>query len=606
MRRTILWPLIAALALVFALGLTACGGDDDEGGGGGGDGDLTFEDFPPNTTAPDDAKKGGTLTVVSSGDIDFMDPGAAYYQTTYILDYAVFRGLLGWPPDEDEAPQPDLADGEPQVSDGGKTVTFKIKDGIRYSPPVNREIKAADFKYAIERGLLPGVATSYISSYFGDVVGFDKAVAAAEKDPTVAPDISGITTPDDRTLVIKMTKPGAPVIIGSMSLPLGAPVPEEIAKPLDRESPSAYGEFAVGTGPYMVESNAEGKLTGYSPGKSITMVRNPNWDESTDYRPAYLDRIEWQEGFTDVNSATRKILSGDSQVNGDILPEPQGLKLAATEFPDQLALIEGSGDRYPALNTSKPPFNDINVRKAVLAGVDREAILLARGGPLAGQVPTHFLFPLIPGFEESGGEEGFGFDFMSDPNGNPEVAAKYFRKAGYKSGKYEGDEEILVIGENSGVDKRVSEVVRDELSKLGFNVNLQEVSSDTMYTKFCNVVATNYDVCSTVGWIADFRDPQAVLQVPFSGGAINPTNNSNWPLLDVPAINKAIDKAVYITDPEERAQAWADVNKMITAQAPAFIYNWDTQPEIWSSNVNAVTSLNNSTIDLSFTSLKNP
>jgi peptide/nickel transport system substrate-binding protein len=603
MRRMLYWLLIPALVLVFALGLTACGDDDGDEGGGG---ELTFEDFPPTTAPPDDAKEGGTLTVVNAGDIDFMDPGAAYYQNTYILDYAVFRALLGWPPDEDEAPQPDLADGEPQVSDGGKTVTFRIKDGVRYSPPVNREIKAADFKYAIERGLLAGVANPYISSYFGDTVGFAEAEAAVEKNSTVAPSISGITAPDDRTLVIRLARPTAPVIIGALSLPLGAPVPEEYAKPFDRESPSAYGEYAVGTGPYMVENNAEGKLTGYSPGKSITLVRNPNWDSDNDYRPAYLDRIEWDEGFTDVNSATRRILTGDSQVNGDILPEPQGLKLAATQYPDQLALIEGSGDRYPSLNTSKPPFNDINVRKAVLAGVDREAILLARGGPLAGQVPTHFIFPLIPGFEESGGEEGFGFDFMSDPNGDLQLAAEYFRKAGFESGKYEGNEEILVIGENAGVDKRVSEVVRDELSKLGFNVNLREVSSDTMYTKFCNVVATNYDVCATVGWIADFRDPQAVLQVPFSGDAIIPTNNTNWPLLDVPAINKAIDEATLVTDPEERAQAWTEVNRMITAQAPAIIYNWDTQPELWSSDVNAVTSLNNSTIDLSFTSLKNP
>jgi peptide/nickel transport system substrate-binding protein len=599
MRRMPLKALLPLLLLLFTLGLAACG-DDDEGGGGG----QTAADFPPQTAPPDDAKQGGTLQVISAGDIDYMDPGAAYYQFTYIIDYAVFRGLMGWPPDEDEAPQPDLADGEPQVSDGGKTVTFKIKDGVRYGPPVDREIKAADFKYGIERGLLPGVATSYVSSYFGDVIGYDEAVAAVEQNPTVAPTISGITAPDDRTLVFKATTASAPVIIGALSLPLGAPVPEEYAKEFDAESPSAYGEYAVSTGPYMVENDEQGKLTGYNPGKSITLIRNPNWDPATDYRPAYLDRIEVQEGFADVNSAVQKILTGDSQVVGDIIPEPQGLKLAATQYPDQLAVVPGSGDRYPSLNTSKPPFNDINVRKAVVAGVDREALRLARGGPLAGDIPTHFIFPLIPGFEESGGEEGFGFDFMSDPNGDPELAAEYFRKAGMESGKYEGDEEILVIGENSGIDKRVSEILRDELAKLGFNVNLREVSSDTMYTRFCNVVATNYDVCSTVGWIADFRDPQAVLQVPFSGEAIQPTNNSNWPLLDVPAINKAIDDAVFVTDPEERAQAWADVNKMITAQAPAIIYNWDSQGVVFSSDVNAVISLNNSTIDLSFTSLK--
>jgi peptide/nickel transport system substrate-binding protein len=154
------------------------------------------------------------------------------------------------------------------------------------------------------------------------------------------------------------------------------------------------------------------------------------------------------------------------------------------------------------------------------------------------------------------------------------------------------------------VDKQVSEVARDEFAKLGFKVNLREVSSDAMYTKFCNVPKTNYNVCTTVGWIADFKDPQAVLDVPFNGEAIVPTNNSNWPLLNVPAINKAMDKAKYVSDPNQRKEAWAKIDKMITAQAPAVPYNWDTQPSVWSSNVNAVMNLNNGMTDFAFTSLK--
>jgi peptide/nickel transport system substrate-binding protein len=602
MRRMPLKAVLPVLLLLLTLGLAACGDDDEDGGGGG----QTAADFPPPTAPPDDAKKGGTLTVVSSGDVDFIDPGAGFYQFTYILDYATQRGILGWPPDEDEEPQPDLADGPPEISNDFKTITFKIKDGVKYSPPVNREIKAQDFKYAIERGMLPGVATGYHSSYFSEIVGYDEALAAVEENDSVAPNLSGITTPDDRTLVIKLERPTSGLVTGALSLPIGAPVPEEYAKEFDAESPSTYAEHVVGTGPYMIQNDSEGNVTGYKPGKSISLVRNPNWDPSTDYRPAYLDAIEIKEGFADANSAVRRILTGESQVNGDILPEPQGLKLAATEYPDQMGLTPGSGDRYISLNTSLPPFDDLNVRKAVLAGFDREAVRLARGGPLAGDIPTHFLWPLIPGFEEAGGEEGPGFDFLANPQGDDAVAAKYFRKAGFESGKYEGDEQILVIGENTGVDKRVSEVVRDEFTKLGFKVNLREVSSDTMYTKFCNVVATNYNVCSTVGWIADFKDPQAVLDVPFSGEAIVPTNNSNWPLLDVPAINKAMNRDTFVSDPEERAQAWAEIDRMITAQAPAVPYNWDTQPTLWSANVNAVLNLNNATIDLSFTSLENP
>jgi peptide/nickel transport system substrate-binding protein len=542
--------------------------------------------------------------VVAAGDVDFLDPGAGYYQFTYMIDFASQRGLVGWPPDKEGGPAPDLADGEPRISDDFRTITFNIKDGIRFSPPVNREVRAADFKYAIERGLLPGVATGYHGAYLGDIVGYDEAVAAVERNDTVAPNISGITAPDDRTLVIKLTEPTAAVVVQALSLPISAPVPEEYAKPFDAESPSTYSEHLVATGPYMVENDDQGNVTGYNPGKEIILVRNPNWDPATDFRPAYVDRIEVKEGFTDVNSATRRILTGDSQVNGDILPEPQGLKLAATQHPDQLQLVDSGGNRYISLNTQIPPFDDINVRKAVIASADREAIRLARGGELVGPIASHFIPPNIPGFEEAGGEEGPDLDFIANPKGDPELAAEYMQKAGFESGKYEGDDPILVIGENAGVDKQVSSVVRDIFAKLGFQVNLREVSSDTAYTKFCNVPKSNYNACATTGWLKDFNDPQSILDVPFNGASIVPTNNSNWPLLDVPAIDKALDQAKLVSEPQARAEAWGKVDDMIMAQAPAIPYIWDDQPTVASANVNLVVNLFNATADLSSTSIE--
>jgi peptide/nickel transport system substrate-binding protein len=127
-----------------------------------------------------------------------------------------------------------------------------------------------------------------------------------------------------------------------------------------------------------------------------------------------------------------------------------------------------------------------------------------------------------------------------------------------------------------------------------------------VYTKFCNVPKTHYNVCVTTGWIKDFNDPQSILDVPFNGASIVPTNNSNWPLLDVPAINKGLDKAKLISDPQERLKAWGELDKQIMAQAPAIPYLWDTQPGVSSKNVNLVINRFNTTVDLSFTSLKNP
>ena len=601
MRSTLKWALIPAILVILALGLAACGDDDDDGGDGG---EVSGKEFEGATAPPDDAKKGGTLQVVAAGDVDYIDPGAGYYQFTYMLDFATQRTLVGWPPDETEEPQPDLAEGT--VSDDFRTLTFEIKPGIKFSPPVDREIKAADFKYAIERGMIPGVASSYLEPYLGALEGFPAAKKQVEQNPTTAPDISGITNPDDRTLELRFTQPVATVALQALSLPIGAPVPEEYAKEFDSQSPSTYSEHVVGTGPYMIENDEQGNVTGYSPGKEIILVRNPNWDASTDYRPAFVDRIEFREGFTDVNSATRRILTGDSQVNGDILPEPEGLKLAATEYPDQLSITPSGGNRYVAMNTTIPPFDDVNVRKAIVAAADRTQMRLERGGELVGPLATHFIPPLIPGFEEAGGEEGPGFDFLENPNGNPELAAEYMKKAGYASGKYEGDEEILMVAENAGVDKRVGEYVRDLFSSLGFKINFRQVSSDTMYVKFCGVPKAEVAVCPNVGWLKDFNDPQSILDVPFNGASIVPVNNNNWPQLDDPQVNKALEEAKLIADPQERAQAWGEIDTMITGLAPAIPYVWDDQPNVQSANVNGVINLFNGTWDLSFTSLKNP
>ena len=170
---------------------------------------------------------------------------------------------------------------------------------------------SADFKYAIERSLLPGVANGYTTTYMQDIVGMDEAIKAVEENETVAPDISGIETPDDaHDRLPSRPSPSAIGVLGALSLPVSSPVPEEYAKEYDAESPSTYGDHPVFTGPYMVENDGKGNLTGYSPGKEIKLVRNPSWDADTDFRPAYLDSITVQEGFSDPTSAAKKVLEG--------------------------------------------------------------------------------------------------------------------------------------------------------------------------------------------------------------------------------------------------------------------------------------------------------
>ena len=590
--------LVCGALLAFALPVAACGGDD-----GGGSASTADNQFPPPTAAPDGAQTGGDLKVLAAGDVDYIDPGASYYQFSYMVTGATQRGLLSWQPDDAVEPTPDLATGEPEISSDGLTITFQLRDGVRFSPPVDREVKCDDFKYAVERALLPGVANGYVPTYFKDVAGFADAQKAVERDPTRAPDLSGLQC-SGNTFTIKLTKTSSAGVLGALSLPAGSPVPREYADQYDAENPSTYGTHQVATGPYMIENDDSGELTGYTSGKEIKLIRNPNWDAKTDWRPAYLDSIDVQEGFTDTTSAAKKILSGDSSINGDFALDAPSLKLAATQYPDQLTITPSGGNRYISFNTQQPPFDDINVRKAVIAASNRTDLRNTRGGELVGPVASHFITPGIPGFEEAGGLEGPDLDFVQNPDGDMAVAEKYMQAAGFDSGQCEGDCDITMVGDDSPPGSDTAEVFVNQLEQLGFNVNFQKVAHDVMYTKFCNVPKNEPDLCPNVGWIKDFQDPQAMLLVPFSGDAIVPSNNSNWPLLDDPEINKAIDEAIYIDDPDQRAEAWGRIDEQVMAEAPAVPWVWDNQSNIESADVAGVINLFNANWDLSFTSLE--
>jgi peptide/nickel transport system substrate-binding protein len=139
---------------------------------------------------------------------------------------------------------------------------------------------------------------------------------------------------------------------------------------------------------------------------------------------------------------------------------------------------------------------------------------------------------------------------------------------------------------------------------MGFQTTLRLVTRDTMFTKFCNVPKSEVSVCPSVGWAQDFADPQTMLDPTFNGNNIIETGNSNWPELDVPEVNDAIEAAKLVTDPAERATEWAAVNKLIMEQAPSIPYMWDYQATVTSPNVRGVQNGYSTTWDLNFTSIE--
>jgi peptide/nickel transport system substrate-binding protein len=565
---------------VGAVALAGCGGSSSSSGSAGGSA----------TGVQQGQQKGGTLRVVSNSDFDNVDPGIAYYQYSYEFLTSTDRTLLQYKPNVVGAPSPDLAAAQPKISPDGRTVTVELKRGVKFSPPVNREVTAADVKYGIERGFTKQVTSSYAGSYFGDLVGAPTP-GAGDYRP-----IPGIETPSRYTLVFKLTKPTARTMVDAFVLPLSAPVPKEYARRFDAKLPSQYGMHQVASGPYMFANDKSGKIT-YKPGKHFTLVRNPNWKASTDWRPAYVDRIEATLGV-DPTVGGRQIIEGTNLVSGDT-PPASIIKLAVTRHPKQISFTSGQGNRYVSLNTSKPPFDDVNLRRAVYAAIDKTAMQKTRGGRLTGDIATHFIQPGLPGFAEAGGMKGPGYDFNRVPSGNMAVAKRYLKLAHFKKGT-----PVLMVGDNEAPADKTAQVVLNAVQSLGFKVNFKSVEHSSMYSSYCQVPAKKVDICPNVGWIKDFNDPSSMFQVPFYGPSITKAVNSNFSQLDDPKINAMIKRAGTITDLKKRAAAWGAVDRAVVATAGAVPWYWDKQPNVESKNVKGVIDRWNAAYNMSFTSVR--
>jgi peptide/nickel transport system substrate-binding protein len=591
--------LLLAVAAALAAGLAACGSSSSSSGTATSGGSLPPGVQTPATESLTGGKKGGVLNEVQSEDFEHLDPGQAYFQLDYQITDATQRSLYSYKPNTFSEATPDMAEGPPKITDGNKLITIKIRKGVHFSPPVNREVTAADVAYAIDRVANPNVANPYYLGYLESVEGLKSSKGGP---------IPGVKAVDKNTLQLKLTEPQAGIVVASMVLPYSAPVPGEYAKKFDAQKPSEYGNHQVATGPYMLKADASGKVlgVGYQPGKSATLVRNPNWNASTDYRPGNLDQINISIGG-DANVIGRQVLEGSHMVQSDA-PAAPIFKLALQQHRSQLMISAGggAGDRYIAINNSDGPFKNANLRRAFWAATDREALDKLRGGKSVADLMTHFLWNGIAGFEEAGGFPGPKVDYNEHPQGDLKVAEKYMKLAGYPSGKYTGSETLQVVGDTSAPANNVAEAVNQTLKNLGFKTKLNLVEHTVMYSKFCGVVTEKIDVCPNVGWVPDFGDPQAVLDVPFNGNLIvqNGTN-SNWGLVNHPKINAAMEAAAKVVGTKARGEAWAKIDRELVDEAVAVPYQWAKEPYIESKDVAGVGQYwNSGTWDYSFTSLK--
>jgi peptide/nickel transport system substrate-binding protein len=514
---------------------------------------------------------GRSLTVLSCGDLRSVDPGRSYFQFDGMLTTACHRALYRYGPAAAAEPHPDLASSAPEIAAEGRRLTVRLRASVRFSPPVDREVTAADVKYAIERAFTPRVGNEYVARYLGSITGVEAFRNGAHE-------ISGLVATDPRTLVIKLDRPVSPTVSKALALPVTAPVPCE----WDRASRGGRLLPAC-TGPYTIVERS----------RDVTVLRrNPRWDARTDVRPAIADEVVFRHGIENAAVGAEAVLEGSGMVNGDFMPPPEVVAALSRERNDQLAVLRGAGVcRFVALKTTLPPLDDVAVRRAVCATLDRVAMRAARGGEAAGDVATHLIPPGVLGFEEAGGYAGPDLDYVRAPAGDLELGRAYLSRAGH--GEDVLRRPLTVVGSCTGDADRACEVACEQLARLGLTPVLHKLPTAEMYD-LCARPDSRVAVCASVGWTRDFPDPEAIMRP-----LLDPPN---WSDFDSPQVSGLMAAASALDDAAQRAAAWARVDRVAMEAVPLVPLDWGTIPNVRSRDVVGRLDECNGTWDVSFTS----
>jgi peptide/nickel transport system substrate-binding protein len=587
---------IFAIALVIALVTAACGGDGGDEGGDTGQEETT------------EVEPGGTLKAALLSDVSAaFDPQKEYYSGTWMLyRCCLLRTLVSYPgaPGDEGGNDlvPDIATELPTVSDDGLTWTFTLQEGLMYAPPMEDvEIVAGDFIRALERTADPEAAANGYSFYYSIIKGFD------EFSDGKADSISGLNAPDDYTLEVTLTEPAGD-LPNRMAMHATAPIPDKASDGHVRD----YGRYLVASGPYMFEGSEDldfskpaeeqDPVSGYQPGKSITFVRNPSWDKSTDgFRDAYVDRMEITIGGTEEDIAN-KIDAGEIHINLDGVPPAQQLRKYQTdpELKDQVFAFPSDAVRYISFNVAEPPFDDINVRKAVNLIIDKEGMRRLRGGPLFGEIANHVILNTL--------ENDTLADFNPYPSegnqGDLEAAKAAMAESEYDS---DGDgvcdapecEQILAVTDEADPYPDQAALVQDNLEQIGLALDVKQFERTTMYDK-CLDPSAHTAMCLGPGWGKDYPDASTFAEPLFGSASLGPDACCNYSLVgadpallkkydysvtEVPSADDRIEECEPLTD-EERIQCWSDFDEYVSTEIVPWVpYLFDNNVDIVSSDV---------------------
>ena len=539
--------VVAAAGVAVALGLTAAcgGGSDSDSNGGSSSGKSAYNAAITSVVNASD-KKGGTLNLWTAQDADSWDPVRGYYAFVWNMNRLYTRKLVDYtatPGKEGLKLAPDLAQSDPEISADKKTYTFKLKSGIKFDD--GTPITSKDIKYGIERvfaqDVVPGGPT-YLIEHLDQ--GQKYPGPYKDTDPNKL-GLKSVETPDDSTIIFKLAKPFAdfPYLL---AMPGSGPVPQK------RDTGAQYGAKPAASGPYMISE--------YQPGKSLKLVRNPNWDQSTDtIRKALPDAVNVTI-TTNAEDMDSRLVAGSADLDigqtgvqakarAEILQDPN--KKANSDAPATGFI------RYAGIVSKVAPFDNVDCRKAVIYAADPTALQTARGGPVAGgDIGTNMLPPNIG-----------GSDPAYDPYGRAAGKAQpdKAKQALAACGKPNGFNTIIAVRNNKPAEVKTAEALQASLATIGVKATIDQYDGSQVASVTGapdNVHKKGYGLIIG-GWGADWPSGTGYLQALADSRYIQDNGNYNLAEISDPSIDALFDQAALETDLTKAQDIYKQINQKV-------------------------------------------
>ena len=521
--RSRIWPLLSLMTLL-AMVVGAC---TQQGGG------------PTTGGGADQADPNGELTTRVGSEPDTIDPQVEEFVNEIGVTMRVFEDLMT-PDLKTGKPIPAAAKDQPKISADGKTYTYTLKDGLKYSDGV--AITSKHFKYAWQRLCDPATAGNYaFTGYI--VVGCeawngmdpkkdDPAKLAAAKTTL----LGAIETPDDKTITFHLTDP-APYFNAITTTWVGVPSREDmVAKGGDKwTEPATY----IGNGPFI--------LSEWKHNEKLVFTRNPNYRT-----PAKL--AKWTQVFINEGAVAFAAYRNNELDLYGVAAEDLRTIDADADLKKQVVDGPGYCSWYIGFNNNKAPFNDKNIRVAFAKSFDRVAYVneIEKG---LGTPSTSFIVPGNPGADT--GDTFQKFDVTAAKaalaQAGPAAAAAL---SGLK----------LTYASSARTKTRIEWFQNQWQKNLGVNAALDPVDPTTFtaLTKKAETLPAMF----LLGWCPDYYDQQDWLTTVFGSKASSAR---------VGYKDQAFDDLVYAADkeadPKKRDDMYQQASRLLSQDAPvAWIY----------------------------------